>query len=85
MKTAISVPDLVFAQVEVKVETLGVSRSQFYTTAAEHYLRELAQRDLTEQINEAVELETAASARETSQFVAAGVASSSARLGAEPW
>jgi len=85
MKTAISVPDPVFAEVEAKVGELGMSRSQFYTVAAESYLQELSHQNLIAQINEAVDLETRASRHETEQFTAAAVRSSQSRLGNESW
>ena len=54
MKTAISVPDDTFSEVEQRARTLGMSRSQFYTAAARHYLDELDEQATTDQINEAL-------------------------------
>lgn len=54
MKTAISVPDDVFAQVESAAAQLGVSRSSFFTTAARRWLRELDGQAITEQIDAAL-------------------------------
>lgn len=51
MKTAISVPDAVFDQVEEAARRLGMSRSQFYATAAQRWVDELARRDVTDQID----------------------------------
>jgi metal-responsive CopG/Arc/MetJ family transcriptional regulator len=51
MKTAISVPDETFAQVERRAEDLGVSRSEFYTRAAQHYLNHLQAQSLTSDID----------------------------------
>lgn len=55
MKTAISVPDDVFEQVEQKVNELGWSRSAFYATAAEQLLARLNTDALLANINAAVE------------------------------
>ncbi|GIH69839.1 hypothetical protein [Sphaerimonospora thailandensis] len=56
MKTAISVPDVTYAKVERCVALLGISRSEFYTTAAQRYLEHLESRELTRQIDEALDL-----------------------------
>lgn len=56
MKTAISVPDETFERVERRAAELGVSRSQFYATAAARYLHDLERSSLTAKINEALEL-----------------------------
>ncbi len=56
VKTAISVPDETFARVEHRAAQLGVSRSQFYATAAARYLDDLERSSLTAKINEALEL-----------------------------
>ncbi len=54
MKTAISVPDDVFAQVEKAAAQLEISRSAFYTMAARRWLRELEDHAVTEQIDAAL-------------------------------
>ncbi|HWE87897.1 MAG TPA: CopG family transcriptional regulator [Pseudonocardiaceae bacterium] len=56
MKTAISVPDETFAQVERSVKRLGVTRSEFYASAARYYLAHLDQQSLTNEINSALDL-----------------------------
>ncbi|MDP3712732.1 MAG: ribbon-helix-helix protein, CopG family [Mycobacteriales bacterium] len=56
MKTAISVPDDTFEQVDRRAAELGVSRSQFYATAATRYLEELDRSSLTARINDALDL-----------------------------
>jgi metal-responsive CopG/Arc/MetJ family transcriptional regulator len=56
VKTAISVPDDTFAQVERCAGDLGVTRSEFYTRAARHYLDHLRAESLTQDINAALEL-----------------------------
>ena len=54
MKTAISVPDETFQRVERRAAELGVSRSQFYATAAARYLEDLERTSLTAKINDAL-------------------------------
>ena len=56
MKTAISVPDETFAQVERGAKCLGVTRSEFYARAASFYLEHLEQQSLTNEIDAALEL-----------------------------
>jgi metal-responsive CopG/Arc/MetJ family transcriptional regulator len=56
MKTAISVPDEIFAEATQRAHELGISRSEFFSTAARRYLDDLAQRSLTEQINQVLDL-----------------------------
>jgi metal-responsive CopG/Arc/MetJ family transcriptional regulator len=56
VKTAISVPDETFVQVERSAKCLGVTRSEFYTRAARFYLEHLEQESLTNEINAALEL-----------------------------
>ncbi len=51
MKTAISLPDATFARVDEAARRLRVSRSEFFARAAERWLKELEDHDLTEQIN----------------------------------
>ncbi|MCL2735866.1 MAG: type II toxin-antitoxin system HicB family antitoxin [Propionibacteriaceae bacterium] len=85
MKTAISVPDHVSAEVEAKVRELGMSRSHFYATAAARYLRELSHDNLVARVNEAYDLETTESRAQTRDVVNVGMASSQTRLGAEQW
>lgn len=41
MKTAISIPDATFERVEASAARLGVSRSEFFTRAAERWLADL--------------------------------------------
>ena len=54
MKTAISVPDSTFARVEQAAARLGVSRSEFYARAAEHWLAELESSTITNEIDAAL-------------------------------
>lgn len=71
MKTAIAVPDAVFDQVERRVKALGMSRSEFFSRAAENYLRTLDEKDLTARIDAAIALageEAQIEQREFSEF-----------------
>lgn len=70
MKTAISLPDAVYAQVVHQARVLGVSRSEFFARAAERYLSDLDRASLTRRIDEA--LAAAGEAPETADVVAAG-------------
>jgi metal-responsive CopG/Arc/MetJ family transcriptional regulator len=54
MKTAISVPDEIFNQVESRAAELGISRSEFFARAARRYLDQLADDSLTQQIDNAI-------------------------------
>lgn len=54
MKTAISLPDDTFERVERAAKKLGVSRSEFFARAAEHWLNALDDVGTTEAINSAI-------------------------------
>lgn len=54
MKTAISVPDETFTRAERRARMLGMTRSQFYTQAAQRYLAQLDAESLTGQIDAAI-------------------------------
>lgn len=54
MKTAISVPDELFSQVDSRAAELGISRSEFFARAARKYLDELADSSLTGEIDAAL-------------------------------
>jgi hypothetical protein len=56
VKTAISVPDETFEQVERAAQRLGVTRSELYTRAARCYLAYLEQGSLTAEIDAALDL-----------------------------
>jgi metal-responsive CopG/Arc/MetJ family transcriptional regulator len=56
VKTAISVPDDTFTRAEQRARTLGITRSQFYTQAAQRYLEQLDAESLTRQIDAAIEM-----------------------------
>lgn len=69
MKTAISLPDETFDRVSRRASDLGMSRSEFFTRAAQRYLDELEAQSLTGQIDRALE-----SLRGTDEAEAAAVA-----------
>lgn len=52
VKTAISVPDETFGRVDAAAKRMRLSRSEFYSRAAERWLRELDDADVTEAIND---------------------------------
>ncbi|HEY2276906.1 MAG TPA: hypothetical protein VGI00_01020 [Streptosporangiaceae bacterium] len=54
MKTAISVPEEIFAQATDQAAELGISRSEFFARAARRYLDELALQSVTRQIDQAL-------------------------------
>ncbi len=51
MKTAISVPDDLFAQAEAEAGKQGVSRSELYRVALREYLKRRHDEDVTNRIN----------------------------------
>jgi len=55
VKTAISVPDETFDRVCRRAVALGISRSEFFATAARRYLDDLDEESLTDQIDTALE------------------------------
>lgn len=56
MKTAISVPDETFDRASRRAQQLGISRSEFFSTAAMRYLEDLDRESLTARIDEALGL-----------------------------
>ena len=54
MKTAISIPDETFARVEATAARLGVSRSEFFSRAAERWLDALEGAETTAAIDAAI-------------------------------
>ncbi|RPF21091.1 ribbon-helix-helix protein, CopG family [Myceligenerans xiligouense] len=55
MKTAISLPDHAAERFDHIAQKHGMTRSEFYRRAAEHYADELAGADLTAQIDDAID------------------------------
>ena len=56
MKVAISVPDSTFEAASRRSRELGMSRSEFFSRAAAHYLAELDGGSLTARINAALDV-----------------------------
>lgn len=54
MKTAISLPDETFDRVAQRASDLGMSRSEFFTRAAQRYLDDLDAQSLTGEIDSAL-------------------------------
>ncbi len=52
MKTEISVPDLVFEAADDMAKHLGMSRSQFYTTALSEFIDSFNDEVVTQALNE---------------------------------
>ena len=55
MKTAISLPDETFDRASQRAAELGMSRSEFFARAAQHYLDELDAESTTRQIDLALQ------------------------------
>jgi metal-responsive CopG/Arc/MetJ family transcriptional regulator len=51
MKTAISIPDKVFARADRAAKKLGVSRSELYTRAISKFVEDLQRNGVTEKLN----------------------------------
>ena len=56
MKIAIFVPDGTLEQATKRAAALGMSRSEFFTSAAQRYLQQLDAESVTQQIDAAVTL-----------------------------
>lgn len=54
VKTAISIPDEVFQRAERQAAQLGITRSEFFSRAAQRYSAELEAESVTERINAAL-------------------------------
>jgi metal-responsive CopG/Arc/MetJ family transcriptional regulator len=52
MKTAISLPDPLFAEAEQVAKRLRMSRSKLYATAIAQFLKQHGSREVTERLNE---------------------------------
>jgi predicted DNA-binding protein len=85
MKTAISVPDATFERVEKKAAELGLNRSEFYSKAAEIYLRQLEDSDLTAQYNEAIARGGDPGQREALEFAAMSQRQMARYLESDEW
>lgn len=83
MKTAISIPDDVYARVEQRASALHLNRSQFFVVAAERYLSELDDESVTAQIDAAVLREPAQPGG--SDIAAAGLAQLESLTADDSW
>lgn len=52
MKTAISIPDDVFEAAERAASRLGISRSQFYSTAVREFIERAQRSDVTARLDQ---------------------------------
>ncbi len=52
MKTAVSLPDDLFASADALAERLGLSRSKLYATAVAEYLAKHRDEDVTSRLND---------------------------------
>ena len=52
LKTAISIPEAIFAEVEEAAKRLGMNRSQLFTTAVAEFLVRHREDKITEKLNE---------------------------------
>ena len=52
MKTAVSLPDGLFAEADALAQTLGISRSELYARAVGEYLARHRDEDVTVRLNE---------------------------------
>lgn len=69
MKTAISIPDKVFAKAELLAKRLKKSRSKLYSEAVEEYVARWSDDEITESWNRALDV-TTDDDREIDAFVA---------------
>jgi metal-responsive CopG/Arc/MetJ family transcriptional regulator len=51
MRTTVTIDPSLFAEADEQAKQLGFSRSRFYQTALAHFLQELREQQLTEQMN----------------------------------
>ena len=84
MKTAIAVPNAVFERVERRVKALGMSRSEFFSRAAERFLDELDREGLTARIDAAIAA-APVPADEQAEWTRAGRASLAAATQDDQW
>lgn len=85
MKTAISVPDETFARVDARAAELGISRSEFYATAAARWLSELESSGLTAEIDDALSRTVESGSTESTRISAIGAHRLAALTEADDW
>lgn len=54
MKTAVSIPDPLFAEAEAEAKKLGISRSRLHQLALEEFIQRQRDAEFTQRINDAV-------------------------------
>ena len=52
MKTAISIPDKIYKKVEQTARKMGISRSKFFSIAAQEFIHHYSEEDVTNRLNE---------------------------------
>ena len=52
MKTAISIPDQIYKKVEQTARKMGISRSKFFSIAAQEFIHHYSEEDVTNRLNE---------------------------------
>lgn len=82
MKTAISIPDDTFDRASQRAKELGMSRSEFFSRAADSYLDQLDSRSITRRINRTL---AEASSPDESQAAAVSAAHQSLAESDEQW
>ena len=55
MKTAISLPDALFEDVDQTAQAMGIPRSQLFARAVSEYIRRHKREQITQQLNEVYE------------------------------
>ena len=78
VKTAVSIPDVIFDAAELAAQRLDVSRSELYARALEAYLKTQSDQDVTRRLNEVY-------ARESSSVDPPLHRAAVRSLGVEPW
>lgn len=57
MKTAISLPDILFEKAETTAKKLGISRSRLFSLAIEEFIQNYNPGEVTKKLNQIYELE----------------------------
>jgi metal-responsive CopG/Arc/MetJ family transcriptional regulator len=52
MKTAVSLPDVIYFEAEETAQNLGISRSALYLNALKEYLKKNNRKNITQKLNE---------------------------------
>ena len=70
MRATVTIEPSLFTEADRRAKELGLSRSRFYQTALEHYLRDLRDRRLTDQMNRHLERYDERGDRDLESYVA---------------